>query len=182
MRNRNKTKNGDCKRGMPTKEKAANSENGQKVEKANYKINCIECGLIWKWNLDIKKERSWMNTGIWDVDMEKDGENKLERQDVERASTRSGGRKENDDERDYEKKKKVDRERWWKGVSLESDHARGRKCTMILDDLRGEVDFADLKKKAPNKEVWRNYMPKICQLADNQWWWRWYIHIMYVHI
>ena len=43
--------------------------------------------------------------------MEKDGENKLERQDVERASTRSGGRKENDDERDYEKKKKVDRER-----------------------------------------------------------------------
>ena len=41
--------------------------------------------------------------------MEKDGENNLERQDVQQASTRNGGREADDDERDYGKKTKVDR-------------------------------------------------------------------------
>ena len=39
---------GDGKRGIQQKKRAANSENGQKVEKANYIISCMEYGLTWK--------------------------------------------------------------------------------------------------------------------------------------
>ena len=41
---------------------------------------------------------------------------------------------------------------------------------MTLDNLRGGINYDELKNKAQNREVWRNYMPKTCQLADNQWW------------
>lgn len=44
---------------------------------------------------------------------------------------------------------------------------RGRKRAMMLD-LRGEMNYANLKRKALNREVWRNYMLKTCQLADSQ--------------
>ena len=45
---------------------------------------------------------------------------------------------------------------------------RGRKRAMMLDNLRGGINYDELKSKAQNREVWRNYMPKTCQLADNQ--------------
>ena len=61
--------------------------------------------------------------------MEKYGENKLVKQDVERASTRSGGREEDDDERDYGKKKKVDRPYFERRRSVERGDGVLREVT-----------------------------------------------------
>ena len=39
---------------------------------------------------------------------------------------------------------------------------------MMLDNLHGGINYDEFKSKPQNREVWRNYMPKTCQLADNQ--------------
>ena len=36
---------------------------------------------------------------------------------------------------------------------------RGRKRAMMLDNLRRGINYDELKNKAQNREVWRNYMP-----------------------
>ena len=51
---------------------------------------------------------------------------------------------------------------------LEGKRGRGKSRIMMLDDIKADETYEKIKRRAMDRECWRNWMPRSCFQAEHQ--------------
>ena len=156
---------------------------GLKFEEETSKMLHMKHGFVWCWNLDASGSRSEIPGRFWNVVLEKDGKDQLDR------SCEKWRRVRVNEQRNilHEIRK---RKANWIGHTfrrncllkqiiegkikgeMEVIKRRGRRCKKLLDELKETRGYSHLKEEALARTMWRNrfgggYRPVVRQ--NNEW-------------
>ena len=51
---------------------------------------------------------------------------------------------------------------------MEGKRGRGKPSIMMLDDIKADETYEKIKRRAMDRECWRNWMPRTCFQAEHQ--------------
>ena len=51
---------------------------------------------------------------------------------------------------------------------MEGKRGRGKPRIMMLDDIKADETYEKIKRRAMDRECWRNWMPRTCFQAEHQ--------------
>jgi len=136
-------------------------------------INCndvlhLEHSFVWCWNLDASGSRSETPGKFWDVVLEKDGKDQLDRS-CEKWRVLLRVKEQRNILHEIRKRKAnwighilrrnclLQRviEGKIKGGGIEVTERRGRRCRKLLDDLKERRGYSQLKEEALDRTMWR---------------------------
>ena len=141
----------------------------------------LEHGSVWCWNLDAPGNRAETPGKFWNVVLEKDGEDQLDRSCEKWRSV-------NEQRNILHEIRK--RQATWIGHILhrncllqqviegkikgqiEVTRRRGRRRKKLLDDLKDRRGYCQLKEESPDRTLWRNrfgrgFGPVVWQITDD---------------
>ena len=118
---------------------------------------------------------------FWNVDMEKNGKDKLGRQEENEEVPAAIGEERSLVEAVVKRKKN------WIGHivrgegllklalegRMEGNRHRDWSRLGMIDDLK-EGSYESMKRRAEDRERWRVWLPRTCREAENSWWWWWF--------
>ena len=143
----------------------------------------LDHGCVWCWNLDAPGNRSETPGKFWNVVLEKDGEDHLDRSYEKWRSVRVN------EQRNILHEIRKRKANWIGHIlrrncllqqviegkikgQIEVTRKRGRRCKKLLDDLKDRRGYSQLKEEALDHTVWRNrfgrgFGPVVWQITDD---------------
>jgi hypothetical protein len=131
---------------------------GHIIEEKDLQKYSMECSIVCGRNMDINRSNEKQNSGIWNVDTEKNVENQLEGQNIQWAGFEEGQKAKNDIEQINRKKDEIDRSRvetYW----VNGDSTKGKNGTLgtkwshrikLLDDSMNIQTYC-----SDDENIWR---------------------------
>ena len=68
-------------------------------------------------------------------------------------------------------------------IRKEGKRGRGKLRILMIDDIKADESYEKIKRRAMDRECWRNWIPITCFQAEHQWLWWWpYYSIIFLVI